>query len=76
MGLETVILVIPSQESIVVNESGSFVWESIDGALTVAHLAKKLAEDYEVELAQAQADVETLIAELYAKGAVTFNHAV
>ena len=46
------------------NEVGSRIWELCDGARTVADIARALAEEFEVEDADAQEDAAAFVAQL------------
>jgi hypothetical protein len=52
------------------NETGSFLWEQLDGAQTVGDLVDQLVTRYDVTRAQADEDVSALIADLVAEGLV------
>ena len=43
------------------NDTASFVWRQIDGKTCCEEIAKRLADSFEVELADAARDVEGLI---------------
>lgn len=67
---ETVI--ISPSESVMheLNDTGSFIWDQIDGHRTTADLAAMVAARYEVEMNVALADTETLLQQLLSKGLV------
>lgn len=52
------------------NRTAGLLWDQIDGSRTVADLVAALVERFEVEAAQARADVQELLADLIAAGAV------
>jgi hypothetical protein len=52
------------------NETGSFVWEQLDGSRSVADLVDQVVARYEVPRAEADEDVSALIADLVAEGLV------
>ncbi len=52
------------------NEIGARVWELLDGKGTVADMVSAIGSEYEVEPAQAEADVVGFLAQLESIGAV------
>jgi sensor domain CHASE-containing protein len=49
---------------IVLNDTGKFVWERLDGSHTPEQIAEALTETYEVSLEDARADVNGFLSEL------------
>jgi len=43
------------------NETGSFIWERLDGQQSLAEIAKLLTEEFEVPAAEAEADVAEFV---------------
>lgn len=64
MGEETVLLNSRTEDYFSLNEVGTRVWELIDGQATPRDIAAKIAEEYEVEPREVEADVEALLQEL------------
>lgn len=63
------VLVNPEQGKVqVLNEVGAHIWGWMDGLRSLAQLAEKIAEEYEVELAEAQADTLAFCEQLMEKG--------
>jgi len=52
------------------NGTGSLIWKLLDAPRTVAELAMAVAEEYEVELTQAESDVAEFVGEMRAAGLV------
>jgi hypothetical protein len=52
------------------NGTGSLIWKLLDAPRTVAELAMAVAEEYEVEVAQAERDVTEFVGEMKAVGLV------
>jgi hypothetical protein len=52
------------------NGTGSLIWKLLDAPRTVAELAMAVAEEYEVEPAQAERDVAEFVGEMKAVGLV------
>jgi hypothetical protein len=48
------------------NEAAAFIWEEIDGIQSVAEIKDKVAEAFEVEAPQAEADVSEIVSQLEA----------
>lgn len=48
------------------NEAAAFIWEQIDGTRNVTEIKDKIAETFEVEARQAEADVSEIISQLEA----------
>lgn len=57
----------------VLDEVGTRIWELIDGSRSVAQIAKQIEEEYEVDLEEAERDVEELLQRLLAAQAITFS---
>jgi hypothetical protein len=56
------------------NETGSFVWELIDGQRTVDALIEAVAAEFEVSREVATADVKRLVATLHLEGLLRLAH--
>ena len=52
------------------NGTGSLIWKLLDAPRTAAELAMAVAEEYEVEVAQAERDVMEFVNEMKAVGLV------
>jgi Coenzyme PQQ synthesis protein D (PqqD) len=52
------------------NGTASLIWKLLDAPRTVAELAMAVAEEYEVDLAQAESDVTDFVGEMKAVGLV------
>jgi len=52
------------------NETGGFVWTALRESATASHLAHSVAEEFEVTLSQAQADVRAFLDALGGLGLV------
>jgi len=52
------------------NGTGSLIWKLLDAPRTVAELAMAIAEEYDVEPAQAERDVTEFVSEMKAVGLV------
>lgn len=52
------------------NGTGSLIWKLLDAPRTVAELSMAIAEEYDVEVAQAEHDVAEFVSELKAVGLV------
>jgi hypothetical protein len=52
------------------NETGSFLWERLDGRATLAEIAAALAEEYDVAPAVPRPDVLALAQELLGEGLI------
>ena len=61
---ETVILAPSGDQVLSLNPVGSFIWKQIDGAHTVRDIVDILCDEYEVERAQAEADVLAFLGQL------------
>lgn len=66
------VLVHPRQGKIrVLNPVGARLWEQVDGRSTVETLARSLATEYVVDLAQAQEDTLAFFGDLVRRGVLT-----
>jgi hypothetical protein len=52
------------------NGTGSLIWRLLDAPRTVAELAIAVAEEYEIEVAQAESDVAEFVGEMKTAGLV------
>jgi hypothetical protein len=65
------VLVHPSQGVVrVLNVTGAFLWDRIDGHRSVADLASEMAERYEVSPGQARIDALTFFEDLAQRGVI------
>jgi acyl dehydratase len=55
---------------VVLNETGRFIWERLDGTCSPDDIAQGLTETFEVTLEQARNDVEEFLAQLERMGMV------
>jgi hypothetical protein len=70
VGGETVLLNLDGRELMGLNGVGARAWELIDGERTLRQIAAAVAEEFDVELPRAEADVIAFAGELLAAGAV------
>jgi hypothetical protein len=62
---DELVLVRPTSGEIrVLNSVGAFLWQTLDGELTAAELAKRVTQSYQVSQPQAEADVLAFLEEL------------
>lgn len=52
------------------NDTAAFAWELFDGQHTLAEISDRITNDFEVDQAQARADLADLVAQLIQIGAV------
>jgi hypothetical protein len=52
------------------NESGAFIWGQMEGGQPAEALAQALADEFDVSLSQAQADVDAFLAKMARLGLV------
>ena len=63
------VVVLPQQGKIkVLNETGARIWSMADGRRSVREIAAQIAADYNLPLAEVEADTLEFIDELMAKG--------
>lgn len=55
------------------NEVGAHIWELLDRKLTVSDIVSTICEEYEVEQAEAEADVADFLGNLESIGAIDFT---
>jgi len=58
------------------NGTGSLIWKLLESPRTVAELASAVAEEYEVDPAQAERDVTEFVSEMKAVGLVEVSASV
>ena len=59
-----IVIVVPKQDPMYLNESGSIVWKLIDGGIGETKIIDKISADYEVDRKVIEKDVKTLVADL------------
>ena len=68
------VLVLPGQGQVkVLNEVGARVWSLADGSRTVHQIAQEICQEFEVEDAQADVDVQHFIDVLVQKGVLLLS---
>jgi hypothetical protein len=67
------VIITPAENTVrMLNAVGSRVWELADGTRTVDQIAGVLAEEFDVDPAQAEESASRFVDELAAKGLLTF----
>ena len=67
------VVISPDQNRVrMLNSVGTRIWELADGTRTPVQIANALTEEYEVPLADAQAEVDAFLAELTEKGVIVW----
>jgi hypothetical protein len=61
---------------VTLNDSASFVWACLDSPCSEDELAQRLTAEFEVDLAQARADVSQFLAELKGAGLLRASSAI
>ena len=65
-------IVLPSQSSVhVMNPTGSFIWDHLDGRTTLAQILDRVVEEFEIEREEAEADLKTFVGALLEQGMVS-----
>ena len=72
---EAVLVNTGTQEVIHLNDSGTFVWENLDGKRDIGAIIKGLTEEFEVDKSTARADVLDFASNLIEKGLITTSPA-
>jgi len=67
---EAVIVLLEKQETMVLNEVGSRIWEAMDGANDVAGIARQISVEFDTTYSQAQDDALEFVEDLRQRGAV------
>lgn len=68
------VLVHPAQGKVrVLNRVGARIWELADGSRDLAALAQAIAAEYDVSLAQAQADISAFCEDLIGRGVMVIE---
>jgi hypothetical protein len=67
---ETVVMNVATCRLVGLNQAGAFVWQGLDGKVTVAEIARALARRYRIAEAVALADVTRLLEKLLARDLV------
>lgn len=72
---EAVLVNAGTQEVIHLNDSGTFVWENLDGKRDIGTIVKRLIEEFEIDEPTARADVLDFASNLIKKGLITTSPA-
>jgi len=66
----------PNNEEVVsiLNETGTFIWQLLDGTKTVEEIIKKVCDEFEVSYKKAQKEVINFLSELLKKDLVTISN--
>ncbi len=67
---QVVIINLQAGTYVSLNETGSFLWERLDGETTLESIAQALAQTYDVDLAVTRPDVLSLARDLLAEGLI------
>jgi len=70
---QAVVLILDKQESMVLNDTGAFIWESCDGKRNVEEIASSLAIIFEVSAQVALSDCLEFIDKMAVKEALILN---
>lgn len=68
---EAVIVLLDKQQTIVLNEVASRLWEIIDGVKNVAELTNIIVSEFDIAYEEALKDITTLIEDLEQRGVIT-----
>jgi len=69
------ILVLPKRAQVkVLNETGSRIWELIDGERTVGEIVTVMLSVFDVERGDIEKDIVTFLQELHDKGLITLGN--
>lgn len=68
------VLVLPDQGQVkVLNQVGARFWSLADGSRTIAQIAQAICDEYDIDLARAEADALEFFTSLNDKGVVAFS---
>ncbi len=70
---EAVIVLLNKQETIVLNELGSRLWELIDGKNNIDKLAQIIASEFDITYAEALKDIVEFVEDLVQREAIVLN---
>lgn len=70
---EAVLLVPHAGTVIVLNAVGHSIWQLANGKRSVGEIIERICAEYEVELAQAKADVLAFLASLEQRGVISYR---
>jgi hypothetical protein len=73
VGIETVLLDIPSGRYFGLNEVGTVVWQGLQEGWTTDQICKRLVSEFNVERSRLEGDVGQLLDALAAQGLVTLE---
>jgi hypothetical protein len=74
VGEEAVILILDKQQSLVLNETGAFIWENCDGKKTVGEISTGLSRYFDVDADEALEDCRDFIRLMIDKEALSLNN--
>jgi len=70
---EAVIVLLDKQETVVLNEVASRIWEIIDGQKNIDELARAITAEFDVAYEKAVEDVAGFLEDMAQRGAITLN---
>ncbi len=70
---QAVIVILENQETVVLNESASRIWELSDGKRTLGEIARILEEEFSVSAQTALQDAAAFLGEAEGKGIFSLN---
>lgn len=70
---EAVIVLSESGDVEVLNAVGARIWELADGTRSIGEIARQIQSEYDVDLAQAESDVQAFVATLIDERIVTLS---
>lgn len=70
---EAVIVLLDKQETVVLNEVGSRIWEIIDGQKNIDEMAKTITCEFDITYAEALKDIAEFTEDMIQRGAITIK---
>jgi hypothetical protein len=70
VGEEAIVINLNTGSYYSLNDTGTLCWDLLDGQRTIADCAQQIAQEYEVEIGEVEADLLELAAEFKAEGLI------
>ena len=70
---ESIIIDVSGENLVYLNETGSRIWDEIDGQKSISAIAEIISNDYEVDYKNVVTDVENILNQLLSKNVISIK---
>lgn len=67
---EAIIVLLEKQQTIILNEVGSYIWEIIDGKRNISELTQIISSEFDITYEEALNDIVEFIEDMTKRGAI------